>query len=275
SAAEPLELARNATVIDAIARAGGLAVKTEDARITIMRRTNGGEQEFLTINAVALYDQRDPSQNARLAEGDLINVSEARKQNIIVSGQVTRPGPYEIEEAQTIGDAIAKAGGEKPNASLSAVILKRGTQTFTVDAFDAVRFGKPLPGELATLRDGDSIIVPENKNRVMVAEAVLRPGIVPIPEREKFTLLDAISAAGGYKPNAKTSDVALFREVAPGKVERTVISFKDLRRGSNLAIVTQPLQPNDIIVVPEGSIKQSPLGTISSALNLLSVLRIF
>lgn len=273
SGGEPFHLSRNSTVMDAIAKAGGLAIDPDKATISVLRKMPNGEQKFLSIDPVALYTSRDPSQNARLAEGDLVTISEEKRLQVIVSGEVPRPGPYEIREGQSIRDAIAQAGGPKPTAALTSVKVQRGNRTVVVDALDVVLSGKPIPGEFATVQDGDSIIVPENKNYVFVWEAVNRPGRAILPERDRFTILDAIGAAGGYKPNAKTQEVVLWREVAPNQMQATIISLRDLKRGSNLAIANQPLRPNDLIVVPEGSIKSNKLGIASNALGLLSVLR--
>lgn len=275
SSDEPLHLPRNATVMDAIARVGGLAIDPDKATISVLRKLPNGEQKFLSIDPVALYTNRDPSQNARLAEGDLITVSDKRRLQVIVSGEVLRPGPYDIREGQSIGDAIAQAGGHKPTAALTSVKLQRGNTTVVVDALDAVQSGKPIAGEFGTVRDQDSIIVPENRNYVFVWEAVNKPGRALLPERERYTILDAIGAAGGYKPNAKVQDVVLWREVAPQKMQATVISLKDLERGKNLAVANQTLQANDLVIVPEGGVKTSKMGIASNALGLLYMLRGF
>lgn len=275
SGGEPFHMPRNTTIMNAIARAGGMSIDPDKATISVLRVMPNGEQKFLKIDPVALYTRRDPAQNARLAEGDLITVSEEQRRTVTVSGEVLRPGPYEIREGQSIGDAIAQAGGHKPTAALTAVKIQRGNQTVVVDALDAVQAGKPIPGEFGTLQDDDSIIVPENKSFVVVWEAVNKPGRIPLPERERLTILDAISAAGGYKPNAKIQEVVLWREVAPDQMQPTVISLKDLKKGSNLAIANQPLRDKDIVAVPEGSFKQSTISRASQAFGLLSVFRAF
>ena len=272
---EYFHLPRNATLMDAIAQAGGLEIDPDKASISILRRLPGGDQKFLNIDPVALFTARDQSQNARLAEGDLVTVSEEKRRQVIVSGEVLRPGPIEIREGLSVADAIAQAGGHKPTAALTQVKVQRAGRTVVVDALDAVESGKPIPGEFGTVQDEDSIIVPENKNYVFVWEAVNKPGRAILPEREHFTILDAIGAAGGYKPNAKTKEVVLWREVAQGQMKPTIISLRELKEGKNLAIANQPLQPNDLIVVPEGTLKQSPINQASQAFGLLSLLRAF
>jgi protein involved in polysaccharide export with SLBB domain len=167
---------------------------------------------------------------------------------VILNGEVLRPGPYEIREGQTLPEIIAQAGGTTPEALLSGVILQRGGQSRTVDIYDAIKFGKTLN---EPVQENDFITVPENKNRVMVIEAVNRQGWVPIPEREKLTVLDAITAAGGFRPDAKTQEVALLRQVGPNKVEQTVLALKDIGKGKNLELANLTLRSGDLIVVPQ------------------------
>jgi protein involved in polysaccharide export with SLBB domain len=117
-----------------------------------------------------------------------------------------------------------------------------------VDAYEAVKTGKGLE---EPLQENDFITVPENRKRIMVVEAVNRPGEVVVPERERLTVLEAINAAGGLRPDAKTTEIALLRQVSKEKTERTLIPLKDLSQGKNLALANLTLRDGDMIVVPQ------------------------
>jgi protein involved in polysaccharide export with SLBB domain len=270
SGSEGLRMPPNSTILNALSWAGGLATRPEQTRITILRRTEAGDQKFLTVDPVALMDMRDPSQNARLQDGDLINVSEIKRQNIVISGEVMRQGPIEIEEGQTMAEVLAAAGGPTPRALLDQIKLQRNGQTQVIKAYDAVKFGTPLD---VKLQDGDFITVPQNQKRVMVMEAVNAPGEIPFPERESLTILRAISAAGGTRIDAKPQEIALLRQVAPNKVERTVISLKNLGTGDNIGAANTELRPGDLIVVPQTRVTPSLLQRAGQIFGTLGVVR--
>ncbi len=91
--------------------------------------------------------------------------------------------------------------------------------------------------------------VPRN---VFVLGAVATPGVVPFPREQGLTLLDAISRAGSFNRLADKKHVTLKRVNAAnpdGKPDTFTINAEDLAKGDTTE--TWPLQPNDVITVPE------------------------
>jgi len=283
------------TVFDALTDAGGLSIGPDQVRISLLRAPVAGEADPLRpvslelpaapdtssspardgsairVDAVALY-ANDRAQNLPLRDGDLISVTQIKLPTVIVSGQVVKTGPYQISEGEGIGALLARAGGTTPDALLSRVVLERGGQTQTLDISREVRLGEK-PG--VTLRDGDSVIVPENRARVVVTNAVLRPGSYTIPEDRPLTVTGALALAGGPRDRASVKNVVLLRPNprAEKGVERRTISLGAIAGGDLSQDVT--LQSGDYIYVPEArsSSGASLLGAVGQVVGTLTGLR--
>ena len=93
------------------------------------------------------------------------------------------------------------------------------------------------------------IVVEYVPRNVLVLGSVGSPGVIPFPREQGLTLLDAISRAGSFNRLADKKRVTLKRTNAEGKPETFVINAEDLSKGETAA--TWPLQPNDVITVPE------------------------
>jgi polysaccharide biosynthesis/export protein len=279
-----LQLPLNATLADAIAAAGGLAIPAREARLSVVRRLETGNQRWLRIDAVALLDEHDPTQNPRLQEGDWVDVSEVpavKKPVVIVSGEVARVGSYEIEEGETLTQLIARAGGVTGEALRSDIVVQRGDKQQSVDAYDALVNGAPLD---FVMHDDDFVTVKKNPNRVRVLEGVAKPGEVIMPEKGAFTLLDALNQAGGMVANANKKEVVLLRRVEKGaaplpgavkaeglpeNVQALVIAL-DKNIGAAAGV---PLQASDVIYVPTKAAKSGSI--LSTLLPLTTLFRLF
>ena len=56
------------------------------------------------------------------------------------------------------------------------------------------------------IHSGDYIVIGENRQRVYVAGAVARQGLVTLPEGRQLTVLEAIGEAGGTLPGARIQE---------------------------------------------------------------------
>ena len=83
------------SLLDALARAGGVAPDQAGAEI-IVTRPNGdtNTQSIQRIPVKALISGADPELNIKLTGGEQIRVPDVGK--IIVAGSVNKPGPYPI-----------------------------------------------------------------------------------------------------------------------------------------------------------------------------------
>jgi protein involved in polysaccharide export with SLBB domain len=296
-----LEEGATPRVFDVLALAGGLNIKPEAARISIARAalntagspavptttsnpqstsdgatdgptppatTSTTGQNTVSIDAVSLLELSDLGQNERVRDGDLISVSAAKSPTVYLSGEVQKPGAYELKEGDSVPELIARAGGVTPLAILSSVsVTGRDGNSKTFNVRPAMlEGGQKLD---VPLQEGDFVVVPRNKARVYVMQAVAKPGYYPVPENEPLTVGEALSMAGGPKDRAKVKEIAIFRP-GPGGVQRRIISITDFENG-RLAI-NDTLQHGDVVYVPEGRTTLSAWERITRTVGSLSVL---
>lgn len=89
------------------------------------------------------------------------------------------------------------------------------------------------------------------KPYVVVAGEVNQPGKIEL--RETLTAIQAVLLAGGLKETAKSSQILVFRKLNAETAEVKVLSFKSLKRTSDLEN-DLTLQAGDMIMVPRNRI---------------------
>lgn len=111
------------TVLDAISEVGGARDNADWHNVTLSR--NGREDK---ISLYAMMRHGDMTQNRLLRNGDLLHVPSMENQNVIVMGQVLRPGAIALgNERITLTDALGRAGGVNENrAEPSGIFVVRG-----------------------------------------------------------------------------------------------------------------------------------------------------
>ena len=132
---------RPLTVIEAVARAGGLeagvyqagAVELADLSRSFLSR-NGNR---VPVDLERLFQRGDISQNVPLEPGDYLYFALASANEIYVLGEVGAPGVLSFAPKPTVISAISSRGGFSPKAYKSRVLVIRGSlnnpQTFVVD----------------------------------------------------------------------------------------------------------------------------------------------
>lgn len=116
-----------------------------------------------------------------------------------------------------------------------------------------------------TRKAGFNIEAAGYDGRVNVWGAVGREGPIAIPSTDGLTLAEAILAAGGFTPFAKTKKVRVHRIVTPGAGENSpeklaasrkkltqiiIVNVKDIMEKGDLS-KNIALKPNDVIIVEE------------------------
>lgn len=140
----PVTLRSNhASVMEALARAGGLS-ETAGRTLRLTRRSPAtGDVESISIDLDALIERPELQTEMLLAPGDVLHVgyaAERARHRFYVMGFVRSPGAYEFPEdggELTMMDAIAYAKGLGPAARAENTYLVRRTgetpETFEVD----------------------------------------------------------------------------------------------------------------------------------------------
>jgi polysaccharide export outer membrane protein len=151
------------TLLEALTAAGGLS-ESHGNVVYILRRSDNGLSDQVTINVDDLLVRGDPRVNVPIFANDLINVPVTVEINIYCLGEVAKPGvlTFKSSERITLLAAIAHAGGLTDRAA-KKILIKRAAPTdgpteITVD------YNKLLAGKSADveLRQGDVIVVKES-----------------------------------------------------------------------------------------------------------------
>lgn len=172
--------------------------------------------------------------------------------HIYLAGEFNKPGPWAIPAngSTTLLTTILQSGGTNDSADLTRVRLLRlveGQQLVEYFDVDGMLKGKNLTADVP-LKASDIIVVPAMANLVYVTGNVRQPGIVKLPANEELKAYGAILRSGGFSRFANEKKVYILRDKGGGAKETIPVNIRDVQKGS---IPDVPLQPNDIIVVPE------------------------
>ena len=152
-----------------------------------------------------------------LRAGDVILVQPKGPQ-VAVSGGVTNPAIYEINDSTSLNQALNFAGGLAASGSTTSIELHRIQEGITTNIDES-------ESDSVMLKNGDSIKVgffqPSYvaQPSVELSGEVVNPGTYPIAPME--TLSSVIQRAGGYKELAYPLGGSIFRE-STKKVERSM-----------------------------------------------------
>lgn len=142
---------RPVTVIEAVARAGGLetglhergTVELADLTRSFLAR----KQERVPVDFERLFQRGDLAQNMVLEPDDYLYIGAASANEIYVLGQVANPGVLAFASKPTVISAIASRGGFSEKAFKSRVLVVRGSlthpETFVVDVAEILAGKSP------------------------------------------------------------------------------------------------------------------------------------
>lgn len=119
------------SLIDVIARAGGLNARGADHFFLVRNRPEGRKRYQLTFEQVTSGEYKD----VRAQAGDVIVVP---KQPVFyIEGAINNPGQYPLETDLTVMQAIAIGGGLTPRGSYSGLEIHRKTDNGEVKELEA------------------------------------------------------------------------------------------------------------------------------------------
>jgi len=177
-----------------------------------------------------------------------VQVTDYRSQKVFVIGEVNSPGAYPVTKRTMVVEAIAMAGGVKPEADQEIMIVRPKKNhvvegALLPDEADPsevirVRLRDVLEGERSQnveVLNLDTIFIPKMKVFYVTGE-VKRPGQYTF--LKGMTILHAISTAGGFTDKAARKKVNVVRE-KDGKKQELPLALEN------------PIEPGDTIIVPE------------------------
>jgi polysaccharide export outer membrane protein len=108
-------------VLDLLAIAGG--VNAEGSDMVSLVRTRNGSTTRETIDIVDMVRKGELNRDYEVAGGDIIFVERAPR--AYITGEVQRPGPFRIERAMTVQQALSAGGGLTPRGTQRGVRITR------------------------------------------------------------------------------------------------------------------------------------------------------
>jgi polysaccharide export outer membrane protein len=187
-----------------------------------------------------------------------VSIESFATQGVLVSGQVTHPGSYQIDTSRPVLDVISMAGGLTEVADRKVTIERHGTgervQYFVSnnpeEAFD----------HSVLVHPGDKVMVPKAGVVYALGDFARPGGYVMSNNKGQLTALQMLALAGGTPSSAVPSNTHLIRRTADGYTE-TKIQLSDMQKGKIPDIL---LQPDDILYVPFSYLKN--IATNASAI---------
>jgi polysaccharide export outer membrane protein len=239
----------NYRLMDLIALAGGLDVKP----VRVIGHLVRANQQVLTLDIPKAVEKPDSDANVPLLPDDLVLLDEIDIiRQVHVLGEVTKPGPYDLTENQTVVSLVSEAGPPTDKAALSkAYVMRSGTQ-IPMNLLPILEKNTPDPNVTNfKLQPGDVLFIPEIEQRYAVLGQVSKPGYFPILEKRPTTVLDALSLAGGQTPDGDLKKASILHEVN-GKPVAQPINIEDmLKKGKLTANVA--LADGDVLLIPAKS----------------------
>ncbi len=185
-----------------------------------------------------------------------ISIDQYLSKQIIVSGEVAKPGPQPFTGGMTLLGVLAQAGGAMPGASGEVLVVHgRGLKTVPVSGagagtgqdgaadggeveFNGVRIDltKLQAGAVEldmAIVDGDMVIVPRAESAYVFGE-VKNPGAYPV--QKGSTVQQMLARAGGMTPDAAKGKISIDRD---GKTLKKVKLTEIVKPGDTIKIPTR------------------------------------
>lgn len=193
-----------------------------------------------------------------------VTVARLRTVRIYVTGDVQRPGAYDVSSLASPVSALYEAGGPTATGSLRVVRhLRDGKLIAEVDLYDFLLHG--VHKEDDRLEGGDTLLVPPAGPQIAVYGAVKRPAIYELrDEKNLAAVLDdaggaTVAAALGHitveriDANQKRETIGLNMASGDTSLAQAAISAFEVKDGDRVRVM--PILPySDRVIYVEGHV---------------------
>jgi len=208
-----------------------------------------------------------------------VTVEEFHSQPVSVVGAVNTPGVLQVRGQKTLLEMLSMAGGLRSDSGSVVNITRRsqwgpigvpgektdaatGFSTATVDLRLLMEARRP---ELNVgIRPNDVITVPR-AHVVYVVGEVTKPGSFPLSDREEYSVLQALSLAGGLTGTAAPQRAKILRPASGGGDRQEIaVDLRKLLAGQGTEM---DLQADDILFVPANGPKKAGAKALDVAIQ--------
>ena len=200
-----------------------------------------------------------------------ISVKESRLHSIAITGAVKKPQIYEVMGPTRILDLLSLAGGLADNAGPAVRITRSSTcgQTESANEQDSspsaeqgittlnlrTLLSSPNAKLNVNVCPGDWVTVPPAEVIYVVGAVNKSGGFQLTTEHDRLSVMQAIALAENFKPSARRNDALIIRRdlSAPTGRMEIAVNLRKIFAGKSPDV---PLQPDDILFVPESAGKK-------------------
>lgn len=234
------QMSSYSTVVNALYMANGISRIGSYREIELIRN---GQIYSSSIDIYNFILRGDMSNNFQLQEGDIIRVPIYKKR-VTMTGEVNRPGAFEILDGENLRDVLNYAGWFTATAYTNVIDVTQYTdkelRKRTIQINDSYHF-IPVNGDKYSI----GRILDRYENRVTIAGAVYRPGEFELEVAK--TLKNTIELAGGLKEDAYMTRGYILR-INPENNSALTIPF-DLGDIMSGKVSDIPLLREDVITI--------------------------
>ena len=226
------------TVFNALYVSGGPGVNGSFRQIEVIR-------DNALIRKLDIYDfllKADQRNNIQLKDGDIIRIPTYNVK-VTLTGEVKRPGIYEVLPGETLHNVINFAGGFNEYAFTSTIkVIQLTPQDRRITDIKAADFDNYIP-----LRADHFVIdriFNSFENRVTIAGAVYRPGAFELTAG--LTVSQLIAKAAGLTPDAFTKRAFISRLKSDNTTQIIAFDIKAINEKTSPDIL---LKKEDVVSI--------------------------
>jgi polysaccharide export outer membrane protein len=202
-------------------------------------------------------------------------------------GAVNTPGMQQIQGPKTLFDALAAAGGLKPEAGEVITITRQASEgplnlpNERKDPADGRTTADVKVRDIVELRDPRMNILVRTHDEISVSRGTLlyvignvhKPGGFTVLQGHAVSALEALSMAEGLAPNASPRGARILRRTSETEArEQIPVDLKKILAGKTKDV---RLSPDDILYVPDNTTRRITTKTLETALATVSGLIIW
>ncbi len=216
-----------------------------------------------------------------------INVTEYLSRPVSVLGSVTHAGVYQMQGPKRLAEVLSLAGGASADAGPNVVVTRKqkwgsvsapGVTTTLAGGDSSVAIplenitSGTVPEDNIVVKPDDVIAVPRAE-LVYVVGNVHRAGAFSLNHHSTMTVLQAISLAEGFTPDASASHARILRRIENDPTPREI--KVDANRILAGKAADEPLLANDILFIPNSTTKATSKRIMEAAIGISTGMLIY
>ncbi len=209
-----------------------------------------------------------------------VNLLQRQSSPVSVLGSVKAPGVYQLDTPRSLLEVLSMAGGLTEDAGHSVRIatevwrnvLTEGGKVERRKVVETKEISlKPLlrgesPEGNVLIRPNSIVSVPR-ADMTFVIGAVTKPGAIVLADEKSVSVLQALSAAGGFTEMAAPAKAKILR-IEEGKVRREIpVDLKKVMKGKTKDVA---MYSGDVLFVPNSFKKRMQKAAFETSLAILA-----